>query len=184
MAEDKKKAQKLGATIIFVDESGFSLVPPLRHTWGRRGQTPTIRHRFSWPKLSAISGITLDQRLFLRLVRGVINGQQVIKFLRVLLRHIRGPIMVLWDNIATHRSRQVKQWLARHPRLHVEPLPAYAPDLNADEGVWQHMKFTVVGNYCPATLEELETQIRKGARKMRKDPQLLKSFITRTALPL
>jgi putative transposase len=169
--------------MIFVDESGFSLVPPLRSTWGRRGQTPLLRHRFSWPKLSAISGVTLDQRLFLRLVRGVINGEEVIEFLRVLLRHMKGPILVLWDNIATHRSGKVKQWLAAHPRFHVEPLPAYAPDLNADEGVWQHLKFSVVGNFCPETIEELEDQIHKGTRTMRKNENLLESFFKRTGLP-
>ncbi len=168
--------------MIFVDESGFSLVPPLRSTWGPRGQTPLLRHRFSWPKLSAISGVTLDQRLFLRLVRGVIDGGEVIEFLRVLLRHIKGPILVLWDNIATHKSGKVKRWLAAHPRLHIESLPAYAPDLNADEGVWQHLKFSVVGNFCPETIEELEDQIHKGTRKMRKDENLLKSFFKRTGL--
>jgi len=170
--------------MIFVDESGFSLVPPLRHTWGPRGRTPLIRHRFSWPKPSAISGVTVDQRLFLRLVRGVINGDQVIKFLQVLLRHLRGPIVLLWDNIATHRSGKVKRWLAAHPRFHVEPLPAYAPDLNADEGVWQHLKHTVVGNFCPQSLDELEDHIHHGVRNMQRRPSLLGSFIRRTGLPL
>lgn len=170
--------------MIFVDESGFSLVPPLRHTWGRRGQTPVIRHRFSWPKLSAISGVTGDQRLFLRLVRGVINGDQVIEFLRVLLRHLRGPILLLWDNIATHRSGKVKRWLAAHLRFHVEPLPPYAPDLNGDEGVWQHLKYTVVGNFCPQSLDQLEDQIHHGVRRLRRRPSLLASFIQHTGLPL
>ena len=167
-----------------MDESGFSLVPPLRHTWGRKGQTPVIRHRFSWPKLSAISGVTLDQRLFLRLVRGVIDSEQVIEFLRVLLRHVRGPMIVIWDNIATHRSRRVREWLAEHPRILVEPLPAYAPELNGDEGVWQYLKHCVVANYCPEDLDELEYEIQKGVRRMRRDPELLLSFITRTNLQL
>lgn len=168
--------------MIFVDESGFSLVPPLRNTWGRRGQTPRIRHRFSWPKLSAISGVTLDQRLLLRLVRGVINGEQVITFLRVLLRHIRGPILMLWDNIPTHRSGKVKRWLAAHPRLQVEPLPPYAPDLNADEGVWQYLKHNVAGNFCPQSLDELEDHLHRGVRRMQRRPTLLTSFFKRTGL--
>jgi putative transposase len=169
---------------MFVDESGFSLVPPLRHTWARRGQTPILRHRCSWPKLSAISGVTLDGRLLLRVVRGVINGAQVIAFLRAVLRQIRGPIVLLWDNIATHKSRQVRLWLAGHQRLHVEALPPYAPELNADEGVWQHLKFSALGNFCPATVQELETQIQRGARKIRRNHALLQSFVKRTGLPL
>lgn len=169
--------------MIFVDESGFSLVPPLRKTWGRRGQTPRIRHRFRGPKLSAISGVTLDQRLFMRRVRGVINGDQVIVFLRVLPRHIRGPVLLLWDNIPTHRRRKVKQWLADHPRIHGEPLRTYSPDVNADEGVWQHLKCSVVGNFCPATIDELEDRIRHGVKRMKKNPSLLASFVKRTGRP-
>jgi len=74
------------------------------------------------------------------------------------------------------------QWLAEHPRLHVEPLPAYAPELNGDEGVWQHLKHCVVANYCPENLDELEHQIHNGVRRMRSKPDLLPSFITRTGL--
>jgi hypothetical protein len=63
-------ARATGSTLMFVDESGFSLVPPVRRTWARRGQTPVIRHQSSWPKLSAISGVTPEGRLLLQLVRG------------------------------------------------------------------------------------------------------------------
>lgn len=143
-----------------------------------------IRHRFSWPKLSAISGVTMDQRLFLRLVRGVIDAEEVLVFLRILSRHIRGDIVLVWDNIPTHRSRKVREWLQAHPRFHVEPLPPYAPDLNADEGVWQYLKHNVVGNFCPENLDELEVRIRKGARKMSGNKDILRSFVKRTGLPI
>jgi putative transposase len=142
-----------------------------------------VRHCFSWPKLSAISGVTLDQRLFLRLVRGVVNGEEVIEFLRLLLRHIRGPVLVVWDNIGAHRSRRVQQWLATHPRIQAEPLPPYAPDLNADEGVWGYLKNHVLANYCPLTISDLETKIRHSARRMRQRPDVLASFMKQTGLP-
>jgi transposase len=37
-----------GAWIVFQDESGFSLLPPVRGTWAPKGHTPVLRHRFSW----------------------------------------------------------------------------------------------------------------------------------------
>jgi len=114
---------------------------------------------------------------------GSINDERVIEFLRVLLRHLKGPIVLIWDNIPTHRSRRGRQWLAEHPRFHVEPLPPYAPELNGDEGVWQYLKHSVVANYCPADWDELERQIQRGVRTMRQKPHLLRSFITRTGLP-
>src|SRR5436305_2653860 len=52
LAADKKSARRRGAWIIFQDESGFSLLPPVRATWAPRGKTPVLRHRFSWKRLS------------------------------------------------------------------------------------------------------------------------------------
>ncbi|MCZ7586991.1 MAG: hypothetical protein M5R36_28615 [Deltaproteobacteria bacterium] len=49
-----------------------------------------------------------------------INGEAAAEFLRQLLRHLPGPIIVLWDNVAFHRSRPVKDLLARTTRLHLE----------------------------------------------------------------
>lgn len=182
MAADKKNALKWGATIVFVDESGFSLVPPTRRTWARRGRTPVLAHRFSWPKLSSISGVTLDGRLYLRLVRDTINGEEILRFFRVLLRHIRGKLIVIWDNGPTHRSRRVKRWVAEHPRLVVEPLPSYAYELNADEGVWEHLKGAPLGNYCPASLEDLEAHLRRCVRRLRNRTEVVRSFFQRTPL--
>lgn len=141
-----------------------------------------LRHRFNWKKLSAISAVTLDDRLYLRLVAGAVKGTDVIGFLRVLLRYLRGPIVLIWDNIATHRSSQVQGWLRLHPRFHEERLPAYAPELNADEGVWQYLKHTVVANYCPNTLDELENQIRHGVNRLRRKRLIINSFVKRTGL--
>ena len=52
VAADKKSARRRGAWIVFQDESGFSLLPPVRATWAPTGQTPVLRHRFSWTRLS------------------------------------------------------------------------------------------------------------------------------------
>ena len=52
IAAHKKSARRRGAWIVFQDESGFSLLPPVRGTWAPKGRTPVLRHRFSWTRLS------------------------------------------------------------------------------------------------------------------------------------
>jgi len=42
-----------------------------------------------------------------------IRQDQVIDFLRDLLEHLAGPIIVVWDRLAAHRSRMLRQWLRR-----------------------------------------------------------------------
>ena len=43
-------------------------------------------------------------------------------------------------------------------RLHIEYLPAYAPELNPDEGVWSQMKCRLA-NGRPDDVDELEADL-------------------------
>ena len=71
---------------------------------------------------------------------------------RELLRHLRGPVIVLLDNSSTHQGRPLEQLLRQHPRLQIERFSSYAPELNPDEGVWSLAK-RVLANSCPNELE-------------------------------
>jgi hypothetical protein len=53
----KKKAQKEGRTILFVDESGISQRPHRVRTWSPRGETPVLPYNFHWDTISAAAGI-------------------------------------------------------------------------------------------------------------------------------
>ena len=62
MAADKKKAARLGAHIVFADESGFLLIPHVAKTWAPVGQTPIHRHVYRRDKISVISGISVSPK--------------------------------------------------------------------------------------------------------------------------
>jgi transposase len=66
----------------------------------------------------------------------------VVHFLRHVLRHIPGKLLVLCDGAPIHRGQPIKDFLAAGgaERIHLERLPGYAPDLNADEGIWRYLK--------------------------------------------
>jgi transposase len=131
LAPLEKKAHSVKATLVFVDESGFSLLPTACRTWSPRGQTPILRHCFNWPKLSAISAVTPNPHPYLHLDRGTIASDEVIRFVAHLLRQIPGPIFLFWDGGNPHRSRRTRTALcAYRKRLWVYRLPAYAPELN------------------------------------------------------
>jgi len=68
------------------------------------------------------------------------DSEGVVAFLRVLLRKIRGKVLVIWDGSPIHKGQPIKDYLARGAakRLHLERLPGYAPDLNPDEGIWNY----------------------------------------------
>jgi len=166
-----------------VDESGFSLVPCRVRTWAPRGQTPVLCHRHSWSKCSAISGITTDARLFLLIRPKSIRTHEIQVFVRHLLRHIRGNICLVWDNLNAHKSQAVKQLVHQFKRrLWVEYLPPYAPELNPDEKVWKHLKYVDLANFGPLNIQELTRAIRRSVGGLRRRPKILRGFLKGTPL--
>lgn len=162
-------------------------MPTVRRTWAPRGQTPLVRHRYQRDKISAISALTVSPRrlqcgLYLHFHAANITHVEVAIFLRDLLRHIRGHIMLLWDGGSVHRGAGVAELLARHPRLHVERFPAYAPELNPDELVWNHLKHRLA-NGSPDTVEELLADLEDESRALRKTSDLLRAFVIGSDLP-
>ncbi|MGO9454421.1 MAG: transposase [Candidatus Binataceae bacterium] len=103
-------------------------------------------------------------------------------FLRLLLRQLRGAIIQLWDGGPIHRGPAVAQVLARHPRLMVERFPAYAPELNPDEQVWNHCQ-TQLANGCPLCIDQLLDDLSRLVRRARRSSQLLRSFVLESDLP-
>lgn len=145
MASYKKNAYRLGAHIVFVDESGFLMIPPVRKTWAPVGKTPILRHRLSHERISAICGICISPKrrhlgLYFKLHDDNIRQVEVVGFVRHLLRHIRKSVIIVWDNARIHKGRLICQLHSRFARLYLEQLPPYAPELNPAEGVFSQVK--------------------------------------------
>lgn len=185
MAPHQKKVQRQQATLLFVDESGFSQKPSVLRTWAPRGQTPVLRYCFNWKRLSAISGITPQGYLYLLLRDGTIRSEQVVEFLRYLLRCRKDRMLIVWDGAPIHRSGLVKAFLRQHRRrLSVESLPPYAPELNPDEHVWAYLKYVGLANFCPRHLTDLRNEIQRHVRRIKKRPDLVRGFYKAAGLPL
>jgi len=169
LAPDQKKADEDKATIVWVDEAGFYLLPMAVRTWAPRGQTPVLRVKLTRDHLSAISGITLDGRLFMQVRPASYDAEAVVGFLRVLLRKISGKIVLIWDGSPIHRANALKDFLKRGAakRLHLEQLPGYAPDLNPDEGIWNYLKRVELGNVCCSDFDHLYREIIRAKERLR-----------------
>ena len=80
-----------------------------------------------------MAGLTISGKLYKRHFDGSINAEKLLVGLEHLVRHINGPFILIWDRSRTHRAKIVKAFLEKHPEIHVEYLPAYAPELNPEE---------------------------------------------------
>ncbi len=115
--------------------------------------------------------------------RGTIATEQVLVFVKHLLRHIRGRLILVWDNLNTHKARSIRKLVAAHKtRLSMEYLPAYAPELNPDEWVWRHLKQVELANFAPDDLDKLKQGLRSAVQRVRRRPKLMRSFLKASAL--
>ena len=177
VAGARKKATEEGRTVVWVDQSGFYLLPLAVRTWAPRGQTPVLRVKLTRDHLLAISGITLDGRLFMQVREGAYNSVGVVGFLRVLLRKVPGKLLVIWDGAPIHRGQVVKDFLRRGAakRLHLEQLPGYAPDLNPAEGIWSYLKQVELGNVCCPDLHELHMALIRARERLRHKREVIRA---------
>ncbi len=171
---------------MWVDESAFYLLPAVVRTWAPRGETPVLRAYLTRDHLSVISGLTLEGQLLLQMRQQAFCGPDVVRFLRHLLRHIPGKLLVLWDGASIHRGQAVRDFLAAGgaARVHLEPLPAYAPELNPDEGIWHYLKHVELRNLCCDDLPELQQELRRAVARLRHKPAVLQGCITEVGYAL
>jgi len=171
-----------------VDESGFLLIPSVRRTWAPKGQTPVTVHRFSHSRISAISAISASPvrkhlSLYFKLSSENIRADDVASFLRELLRAIPGHLIIVWDNGNPHRGKVVKELARKRDRLHLEYLPAYAPELNPDEGVWSQLKGRLA-NGRPDDVVELEDHLLSALSEIAASQAKLRACVHGSQLPL
>ncbi len=187
LEEDKKNSARLGAHLIFIDESGFMLTPSVRRTWAPRGQTPFLRHHFANDRISIISGLSVSPErrrfgLYGMYFWNNIGQDEVTAFLREVLHHLRGHVFALLDNSNTHRGGPLCILCRRFPRLHLEYFPSYAPELNPDEGVWGILKRRLA-NGRPDNTQKLSLHLQKEFRSLARSQTRLKGCVRQSGLP-
>jgi transposase len=186
VAFSEKGALKEGRTIVFCDQSGFYLLPMVVRTYAPVGQTPILKEHLTRDHLSAMSGITLDGRLYMLEQQRAFKGDDVVRFLKHLMRQIPGKLLIIWDGSPIHRGRAIKDFLASGAagRVQLEQLPGYAPDLNPDEGVWKHLKCVELKNLCCESLAELKIELRKAKERLRHKREVILGCIRQPGLEI
>ena len=159
----------------------------MARTWAPKGSTPIVRYFYKQDRISAISALAVSPKrrrlaLYLHLRTRNLTGLDVRAFLKHLLRHLRGPVVLLWDRGTIHRRSEVKLWIKAHPRLQWEEFPAYAPELNPAEYVWNQAD-RALANSAPLDVLQLNGMLQNSVRRIRRSQKLLWSCIYASDLP-
>jgi transposase len=189
MACHKKKARRLKAWLVFLDESGFQMAPHVRRSWAPRGQTPVLRQRGRHhKKVSVIAVLCVSpggdkvKHYFRQYADRNISYRQIIEFLRMIDKELGAPWCLLWDRLNAHRAKKTREYLDSVDRLHTFFLPAYAPELNPVEYLWGYSKINPLANVAVREVTELVEVTRVCGRSIQRKEELLRSFIRHSPL--
>ena len=94
---------------MFADQSGFYLLPGVVRTYAPVGKTPILKENLTRDHLSAMSAITLDGRLYMTEQERSFKGEDVVRFLKHLMRQIPGKLLLIWDGSPIHRGGAVSR---------------------------------------------------------------------------
>ncbi|MBV9488921.1 MAG: transposase [Verrucomicrobia bacterium] len=112
-----------------------------------------------------------------------VQAEQVVRFVcEQAARYGRIVLGLDRSNPPRPAVRQLQAIL--HGRLQVEWLPAYAPDLNPAEPLWNHAKYADLANFVPDNLNHLGRRVGLSLYYQSRRPTLLRSFFKTAKLRL
>ena len=138
-------------------------------TYAPVGQTPLLHHKLTRDHLWVIGAISAQGKLSFQIQEKPYNSEGIIGFLQHLQHQIPGKLLLIWDGAPIHRSRDVKAYLAacEPGRLQIECLPAYAPEVNPEEGIWLHLKYKQLKNLACESVGQLRQELIKAIKRLR-----------------
>jgi transposase len=172
-----RQAKRRGAEIYFWDESGFRADVVQGTTWGLQGQTPIVAVPGQRQSVSAASAVNARGGFWFATYKGGMSAELFIEMLTVLMLRRKKPLYLILDSLPAHKAKIVQEYVASTKgRLELHFLPGYAPELNPDELVWNHMKRTGTAKSPLAKGESLHDRIDVELLEIQRNPCLVRSF--------
>jgi transposase len=174
----KRRANRRGAEIFFLDEAGVRSDQVLGRTWGEKGKTPEVRTSGQRQAINAISAVNARGAFWYEVYSGRFNATRFKEeFLKSFMRGRKRPVFLVVDGHPSHRAKMISAYVqGLKGRLELHFLPGYAPELNPDEFVWNHLKHEGVSKKPLKQNESLRERVENDLAGIKRRPALVRSF--------
>lgn len=173
----RARAKRVGAKIFFLDEAGVRSDQVLGRTWGLRGKTPEVATSGRRQSVSAISAVNTRGAFWYEIYTERLNASRFLELLKHFMRGRKGPVLLVLDGHPAHIAKAVAQYVqSLKGRLELHFLPGYAPELNPDEFVWNHLKGQGVSKKPLRRDESLRSRVQTDLAAIKSRPALVRSF--------
>ena len=173
----RARAKRVGAQIFFLDEAGVRSDQVLGRTWGLRGKTPEVATSGRRQSVSAISAVNARGAFWYEIYTERLNAARFLELLKHFMRGRKGTVLLVLDGHPAHIAKAVAQYVqSLKGRLELHFLPGYAPELNPDEFVWNHLKGQGVSKKPLRRDESLRSRVQTDLAAIKSRPALVRSF--------
>jgi transposase len=169
-----EQARDEGVCIVYIDESHFHRDMDYGYGWYTKGERlwkvsdcPGLSERVNW--YGAYDFTNGQCQLW---DGGWCNASKTVEFLAEVAkwRAGKGKVVVIWDNAPWHVAKVVKA-KAKELGIELVYLPAYSPDLNPIERLWDWLRDEVTRGHCHKSLDELKAACWAALERINANPQ-------------
>jgi len=173
-------ARKSRALLFYGDESLISLIPYVGKTWTFPELKPVVRVSGKRGQhIGVTAAVNPLGRMCFELTR---EGERFtasvfLRFIRKMRRENPSrPLIMIVDGAPIHKAKTVKAFVKANPWLQLEILPAYSPEENPSEEVWNFVKNKKLNGSTAKDKQALRASAKKALADVKKDTAKVASF--------
>lgn len=172
-AKKRSRVKQLPLRVMFQDEARFGRMSDPRRCWAPPGVRPRVGYQlireftYAYGAVSPLDGVS-DFLILPYMTADVMN----LFLAEVARRHVREFILMVYDGAPCHSPTA----LVIPENMMVKTLPAYCPELNPTEHIWDEIREKFFPNLVFESLDAVEEQLMEALLFLEKHPATVQSI--------
>ena len=163
----------LPVRVLFEDEARFGRISDPRRCWAPAGVRPEVNTQIVREYEYAFAAVSPHDGTLDTLVLPSVNAEAMSVFLaEVSQRHANEFILMVLDGAGWHRAKRLQV----PSNMKLIPLPAWSPQLNPVEHLWDEVREKWFANRVFGSMSALEEQLVRALTSLENDPPRMASL--------